>query len=133
MTTSKPERIWAQHTKPATDMAGRHTPGYSETGPRGGGAIHPHLQHPPPPQMGVPGTAPPSLTYDQSDLVWATIFTAGIAYEVWALYTKQYERTASQATRRWWRTHTPTGKATFTLTTTSAAVWYVGHILRWWR
>lgn len=68
----------------------------------------------------------------QSDAVWGAILISALSYETWALVTGQREHTASHATRRWWRTHTPAGKVAFTAAMVSGATWYVGHILRWW-
>lgn len=73
--------------------------------------------------------SPRRFAASQADLVWASWLAVGAAYEAHALWRKHHEYTASQTTRRWWRVETPAGRAAFT----AVAVWYIGHVMRWWR
>lgn len=64
------------------------------------------------------------------DAAWAALFAAGLSYEVYAIWRKEFERTASRTTRRWFRTHHPAGAAVFTTAWMSFAVWFAWHIVK---
>lgn len=75
----------------------------------------------------------PPTRLTPADRMWAGLLTAGAVYETWTLYARRTDATASQTTRRWWRTDTRTGRLAFLAALYGATTWYAGHILRWWR
>lgn len=74
-------------------------------------------------------------------LYWAVwvlgLVLAGFAVpEAHALFNKQSGDTLSENTRRWFRTDTPGGGWTFAgvwVTLLAVWLWFLGHILNWWR
>lgn len=64
------------------------------------------------------------------DIVWAALVAAGIGYEIDAIRRRQYDRTASRTTRRWFRTQHPVGKAVFAVGWLGFASWFAWHIVK---
>ena len=64
------------------------------------------------------------------DAMWAALFAAGATYEAYAIWRKEFDRTASRTTRRWFRTHHPVGAAAFTVGWMGFALWFAVHIVK---
>jgi hypothetical protein len=64
------------------------------------------------------------------DAAWAALFAVGAGYEAYAIWRKEFDRTASRTTRRWFRTHHPLGAAVFAVGWGSFAVWFTWHIIK---
>lgn len=65
--------------------------------------------------------------------VWGAIFLAGLAYETYTLATRRHHATLSATTRVLFRVHDKPGQLAFVATWGVGSVWFLGHILRWWR
>ncbi len=65
------------------------------------------------------------------DVVWGAVVGTGLAYEVWALRNLPHKHpdTLSATTRRTFRTDTPVGRLAFG----AFWLWFLGHVLGWWR
>lgn len=70
---------------------------------------------------------------DKSDIAWAVILGAGLAYEVRALLTTRAGDTLSEKTRAVFSVRSSrAGRITFLVAWTGFSGWFLGHILDWW-
>ncbi|WP_267716597.1 hypothetical protein [Streptomyces sp. CoH17] len=61
--------------------------------------------------------------------VWGGLFTAGLAYEAYALFTKVEGDTLSERTRALFKVHTKPGRAIFTVAWGGFSLWFLQHII----
>ena len=69
----------------------------------------------------------------QSDVIWAALIAAGVAFETYALANGKSGDTLSEAPRRWVRVRTSgVGRYGFLAAWAGFGVWFAGHIAEWW-
>lgn len=61
-------------------------------------------------------------------IVWATLFTAGGAYEAYGIFNDRKGDTLSECTRKLFRVQTRVGKIAFTGAYVSFSAWFIPHI-----
>jgi hypothetical protein len=64
-----------------------------------------------------------------SNIVWSTLFGAGVAYEAYTILNKKNGDTLSERTRTWFHTRTKAGKIVFSVAWITFATWYLIHII----
>lgn len=69
----------------------------------------------------------------ESDIIWAALLLAGLAYEIRTLVSAHEGDTLSETTRSVFRTRTTRiGRIAFLTLWAVFAGWFTGHILDWW-
>lgn len=65
----------------------------------------------------------------EADVIWASLFAAGTAVEVWALRNGREGDTLSERIRAWFRVDTRTGKVVFTVGWLYFSAWFLNHVI----
>lgn len=65
-------------------------------------------------------------------LTWAALTAAFAAAETTAIVRGDWSGTFTENVKRFFRTHTRVGKASFVVVWASFSVWFFGHILEIW-
>lgn len=67
-----------------------------------------------------------------ADYVWAAIFLAGAAYELYTGVNDTEGDMLSQRVRQWFRVQKSPGRATFLVAWVAFSMWFLGHIAFGW-
>lgn len=62
--------------------------------------------------------------------IWGTLFAAGGAYEIYAIFNKKNGDTLSERVRALFHVKTKTGKSVFTVVWLAFCAWFLIHIIQ---